>query len=118
MPGARAHLDVLDLPTPDEAATQGFIDGLRLDLGCKRTLDNDVDERSQRSGDTNAVDGFDITRGQSRAMQPKPFRDRRHPLKSRRHRHIELCRHRVRQLVECQRRCVTEDPLGLILAVA
>jgi len=118
LPGARAHLDVLDLLTPDEAAAQGFIDGLRLDLGCKRTLDNDVDERSQRSGDTNAVDGFDITRGQSRAMQPKPFRDRRHPLKTRRHRHIELCRHRVRQLVERERRCVTEHPLGLILAVA
>jgi len=73
LPGARAHLDVLDLPTPDEATTQGFIDGLRLDLGCKRTLDNDVDERSQRSGDANPVDGFDITRGQPRPVQSEPF---------------------------------------------
>jgi len=56
-----------------------------LDLGCKRTLDNDVDERSQRSGDANPVDGFDITRGQPRPVQSEPFWDRRHPLKPRRH---------------------------------
>ena len=118
MPGARAHLDVLDLPTPDEAAAQGLVDGLRLDLGCKRTLDNDVDERSQSSGDANPVDGFDITRGQPRSMQSEPFRRRRHALKTWRDRHVELGRHRVRQLVECQRRRVTEYPLRLILAVA
>ena len=118
MPGARAHLDVLDLPTPDEATAEGFIDGLRLDLGCERTLDNDVDERSQRSGDANPVDGFDITRGQPRPMQSEPLWGRRHALKTRRHGHVELCRHRVRQLVERQRRGVTEHPLGLILAVA
>ena len=72
MPGARAHLDVLNLATPDEATAQGLIDRLRLDLGCKRTLDNDVDQRSQRSGDANPVDGFEVTRGQPRSMQSEP----------------------------------------------
>jgi hypothetical protein len=118
LPGARAHLDVLNLPTPDEAATQGFIDGLSLDLWCKRTLDDDVDERPQRRSHANPVDGFDITRGQPRSMQSEPFWDRRHALKTRRHGHVEPCRHRVRQLVERQRRCVAEHPLGLILAVS
>ena len=91
---------------------------MRLDLGCEGTLDNDVDERSQRSGDANPVDGFDITRGEPRPVQSEPLWDCRHALKTRRHRHIELCRHRVREFVERQRRRVTEHPLGLILAVA
>ena len=97
---------------------QGLIDRLRLDLGCKRTLDNDVDERSQSSGDANPVDGFDITRGQPRSMQSEPFRGRRHALKTRRDRHVQLRRHSVRQFVECQGRRVAEHPLRLILAVA
>src|SRR5476649_985085 len=86
LPGARAHLDVVNLATPDEATAQGLVDRLRLDLGCKRTLDNDVDQRSQRSGDANTVDGFEVARGQPRSMKSEPFRGRRHALKTRRDR--------------------------------
>ena len=118
MPGARAHRGILNLPTPDEATAQGFIDGLGLQLRCKRTLDNDVDERSQRTGDANPVDGFHVTPGQPRPMQSKPFGGRRHALETRRDRHVQLRRHSVRQFVECQGRRVTEYPLRLILAVA
>jgi len=46
LPGTRADGDILDLPTPDEPAAQGFIDCLGLDLDCKVTLDHHVDERS------------------------------------------------------------------------
>ena len=46
LPGARTDRDILDLPTPDEPAAQGFIDGLGLDLDGKLTLDHHVDERS------------------------------------------------------------------------
>ena len=118
MPGARAHRGTLNLPTPDEATAQGFIDGLGLELGCKFTFDNDVDERSQRSGDADSVDGFHVTPGQPRPMQSEHLRDRRHALETRRDRHVQLRRHGVRQFVECQGRRVTEHPLRLILAVA
>ena len=54
----------------------------------------------------------------ARCSRSPPPGGRRHALKTRRHGHVELCAHRVRQFVERQRRCVTEHPLGLILPVA
>jgi hypothetical protein len=95
LPGARAHPGILNLPAPDEATAQGFIDGLGLKLGCQRTLDHDVDERSQRSGDANPVDGLNVARGQPRPMQSESFRGRRHALKTRRDRHVQPRRHGV-----------------------
>lgn len=118
MPGARAHRGILNLPTPDKATAQGFIDGLGLELWCKLTLDDNVDERSQRSGGANPVDRLHVRPGQPRPMQSKSFRRRRHALKTRRDRHVQLRRHGVGQFVEGQGRRVTEHPLRLILAVA
>jgi hypothetical protein len=46
LPGTCAGRDILDLPAPDEPATQSFIDGLGLELNGKVTVDNHVDERS------------------------------------------------------------------------
>ena len=60
MPGTCADGDILDLPTLNEPAVQGFIDGLCLELDGKLTLDHHVDDRSERSGDANSVDGFNV----------------------------------------------------------
>ena len=88
LPGAHAHRGVLDLSTKDEATTQRFTDGLGLEFRGKVTVDHHVDERSQRSRDANPIDGFDVTHGQTRPMQSKYSRNRRHTLKARWHRQV------------------------------
>lgn len=113
-----AYLGSLQMPEHDEAAPDGLIDSLQLHFRCDHTVDDHVNERSQRRRDANAVDGFDIRLAEVGTMQTKHSRNCGHPLEACRDSHVQLRRHRVGQFVQRQRGRVAEHTLRAILTVA
>src|SRR5260370_41413109 len=97
--------------TNDQGGGKGLIDGLDLQFRCDRAFNNHVDERSRRRGHSNAVDGFNIALGETSAMETENVGNGGHPLEARWNRHVQLRRHRVRQLGQSQRGRVAEYPL-------
>src|SRR5436309_15681209 len=63
------------MPEHDEAAPDGLIDSLQLYFRCDHTVDDHVNERSQRRRDANAVDGFDIRLAEVGTMQTQHSRN-------------------------------------------
>ena len=117
MSGAGAHFGRLQLPAHDQAPANSLIDCLDLQLRRDRAINNDVDERSQRRGNSNAVDGFYITLAESGTMQAEHLGNCGHPLEPWRDCHVQFRRHRVGQFMkrECSR--VAEGSLRLTAAV-
>lgn len=108
----------LKLLTHNQTAPQRLVDGLDLEVGRKRVLADDVDERSQRRRHAGAVDRLNVSFVKPRMVQPENRRNGSHPSKSGRHGHVQLCRHRVGQIVQRQRGRVAVDALRLALPVS
>ena len=117
MSGAGAHLGRLQLPTDDQAPADSLIDGLDLQLLRDRAFNDDVDERPQSRGKSNAVDGLYIALAESGTMQAEHHGNSGHPLKPWRDCHVQSRRHRVGQFVKRECRRVAEGPLRLTASV-
>jgi len=95
-----------------------LIDGLDLQLRGDHAFGNDVNQRSDRRRHAHASDRLDVSRAEPRVVQPEYVRNGGHPPEPGRHRHVQLRRHDVGKVVQCQRRRVTENPLWLVLTIS
>jgi len=107
----------LELPSDDQTAPERLVHRLDLELLSDRPFRNDVNERSERRGHTHAVDRLDISLAEPRMAQAEDVGNGSHPPEPRRHRHVQLRGHHVREIVQRQRGRVTEDSLWLVLPV-
>jgi hypothetical protein len=107
----------LKLPSYDQTAPKRLVDGLDLELRSDRARRNDVNERSERRGHAHAVDCLNVSRDEPRVVQAEHVRNGGHPPESGRHRHVQLRRHQVGEVVQRQRGRVAKNPLWLVLPV-
>jgi hypothetical protein len=105
------------LPSYDQTAPKGLVDGLDLELWSDRARSNDVNERSERRGHAHAVNCLNVSRAEPRVVQAEHVRNCGHPPKPGGHRHVQLRRHHVGEIMERQGGRVAEDPLWLVLSV-
>ena len=117
LPDARADRGSRQTLTPDEPSPDSFFDRLQLVLLGKAAFGDDVGEGAKWGGDADSSDRRDVGRVEATPVQAQRVRGGRHSLKSRRHRHVQLRRHDVRQLVQRQCGRVTVDALRLAVAV-
>ena len=114
-PGADTRC--LQLPSHDQTAPERLVNGLNLELRSGYALCDDVNQRSERRGHAHAVDRLDVALVKPRMVQAEDVRNGGHPPESGRHRHVQLRRHYIREIVERQRGRVAEDALWLVLPV-
>lgn len=105
------------MPSQDQTTSKRLVDGLYLQLRSDRALGNDVDDRTEGCGDAHAVDCLDVASAEPRMAEAEHVGNGSHPSEPGRHRHIQLRRHHVGKIVQCQRSRIAEHPLGLILSV-
>jgi len=107
----------LELPSHDQTAPERLGNGLDLELRGDYAFGDDVDQCSERCGHAHAVDRLDVALVEPRMVKAEDVRNGGHPPESGRHRHVQLRRHHVREIVEGQCGRVAEDALWLVLPV-
>ena len=108
-----ARLHLRELPRHNESSLESLSKSLDLQIRGKPVIRDDVDERAERRRHTHAVGHLDVVVSEPAAMEAQHSRDGRHPLESRRNRHVELRRHDIGERVEGERCVMTERALRL-----
>jgi hypothetical protein len=87
------------LAARDHSAPECLINCLDLQFLGDCAFRNDIEQRPDRRRHANAINRLNVSAAQPRTMEPEHFRDRRHSAEARGHRHMQLRRHHVGELV-------------------
>ncbi len=93
------------------------MDRLHLQVPTERVVSDHIDERSLRSRDADAVDGFHILLAEPSAVESQDRWNGGHALKAGRHGHVQSSGHHVREFVQAQGSRVAERSLRLPVAI-